>query len=180
MGIRRANRDDARAIAEVHVRAWRVAYRGLVSDELLDGLSVEDRESIWLELLSKTDASSFTLVAIGGADRIDGLCTAATPSRDDDAGERTAEIAATYVDPSRWRSGVGAALMGAALDELRLDGYEEVTLWVFAENDRARSFYRTLAFRPDGRETRHDQLEGQLAVRLRAPLPGLPPASASH
>ena len=39
----------------------------------------------------------------------------AEPCRDEDAGDRTAEIAATYVDPSRWSSGVGRSLLRETL-----------------------------------------------------------------
>ncbi len=39
--IRRAVPDDARSIAEVHVETWRAAYRGMVSDSVLDALDVE-------------------------------------------------------------------------------------------------------------------------------------------
>ncbi len=45
--VRAASSSDARAIAAVHVRAGQVAYRGLLPDELLDRLSVEDREGSW-------------------------------------------------------------------------------------------------------------------------------------
>ena len=42
--MRRAVEGDAAAIAAVHVRAWQVAYRGIVADAILDGLTVPDRE----------------------------------------------------------------------------------------------------------------------------------------
>jgi len=42
--IRPATPEDARAIAEVHVASWRYAYRGLLPDDVLDRLSVEERE----------------------------------------------------------------------------------------------------------------------------------------
>jgi len=40
MAIRTARFQDARQIAEVHVDSWRAAYRGIVPDSLLEGLSV--------------------------------------------------------------------------------------------------------------------------------------------
>ena len=45
--VRRAEKDDVPAIAGVHVRAWRTAYRGLVHDAVLDDLSVAERERMW-------------------------------------------------------------------------------------------------------------------------------------
>jgi GNAT superfamily N-acetyltransferase len=168
--VRRAVRSDARQIAEVHVRAWRAAYRGLLPDEVLDGLSVEDRERSWRELLSDPDGRSFTLVAAGGEPGVEGFCAVAVPSRDHDADALTAEVAATYVAPGRWRTGIGSALLRTALEELRSGGWREVTLWVFAENDRARSFYAKFGFEADGAERRHKWSGRQIEMRLRAGL----------
>ncbi len=92
------------------------------------------------------------------------------PSRDEDAGEGTAEAAATYVVPERWRAGIGSELLGAALSRLREAGFHEATLWVFAGNHGARAFYGTLGFEPDGAEVTHDWAAGEAAVRLRASL----------
>ena len=170
MRVRRAERGDARAIAEVHVRAWHEAYRGLLPEGVLDQFTVKRREGSWRELLDDSHGRWFTLVAVGPEARVEGFCTAATPSRDEDARERTAEIAATYVDPARWRAGIGITLLDAALAELRGGEYDDVTLWVFADNERARSFYQRFGFQPDGAEARHDWSGGQLEVRLRAAL----------
>ncbi len=41
--IREAVPKDARAIAEIHVRSWQAAYRGQLTDDYLDGLTVDDR-----------------------------------------------------------------------------------------------------------------------------------------
>jgi ribosomal protein S18 acetylase RimI-like enzyme len=168
VALRRASASDAPAIADLHVRAWRAAYSGLLPDKLLNELSVEARERSWSQLLSEADGSSFTLVAFDEDGRLKGFCAAATPSRDEDASEATAEIAATYVDAESWRAGIGSGLLDAALAELCRQGYEQATLWVFAENERARSFYREFGFEPDGREARHDWSGRKVEVRLRA------------
>jgi hypothetical protein len=44
-----------------------------------------------------------------------GFCAVVAPSRDENAGERTAEVAATYVYPQAWRFGLDTALLGSAL-----------------------------------------------------------------
>jgi hypothetical protein len=49
--IRSATPGDARAIATIHVEAWRAAYRGIVPDEYLDSLSIDGRESTWRQNL---------------------------------------------------------------------------------------------------------------------------------
>src|SRR5258708_39547141 len=44
---RAARPDDAPRMGEVHVRAWQVAYRGLMPDAYLDGLAPEERAAMW-------------------------------------------------------------------------------------------------------------------------------------
>lgn len=165
--VRRATPADAGAIADVHVRSWQIAYRGLVPDEVLDNLSIAHRASTWQTVLARNAEGAFTLVAERG--QIVGFCSIIAPSRDDDAGERTCEVAAVYVDPDHWRAGIGRKLLVAALREVAAAGAEDATLWVFAENHAALAFYRRCGFLPDGAEKRHEP-SGQKEIRLRAPI----------
>jgi ribosomal protein S18 acetylase RimI-like enzyme len=167
--VRAATPADAAAIAGVHVRSWQVAYRGIVPDEILDGLSVPDREQRWRSILVRSDEDAFTLVAERDG-RIAGFCSLMAQGRDGDLEAGTGEIAAVYVDPRSWRAGVGSALLAAALKELHAAGCAAATLWVFARNDRALAFYRGFAFAPDGGATT-DERSGEAEVRLRARLP---------
>ena len=43
MIIRRAMQNDARQIAEIIVEDWKNAYRGIIDDDFLDSMSVEER-----------------------------------------------------------------------------------------------------------------------------------------
>jgi GNAT superfamily N-acetyltransferase len=95
-----------------------------------------------------------------------GFCALAVPSRDEDTGERVAEIAAIYVTPDAWRGGVGTALLDAALTEVRARGCKSVTLWVLVDNHRARDFYARFGFTPDGAAMLHEA-SGQTELRLR-------------
>ena len=46
MEIRAATISDAYSIAEVQVAGWQAAYRGIMPDSVLDGLSVPKREEM--------------------------------------------------------------------------------------------------------------------------------------
>ncbi len=166
--VRRAVPEDAAAIATIHVRTWQAAYRGLVPDEVLDGLSVEQREKFWREAAAGGQGAGAVFVATDDGVVV-GFCALASASRDDDADERVAEIGAIYVNPDVWRSGVGTALMDVALGDLRAGDSQSVTLWVLANNRQARDFYAQLGFQPDGAEMTHES-SGQIEVRLRASL----------
>jgi ribosomal protein S18 acetylase RimI-like enzyme len=162
--VRRAVLEDAASIAAVHVRTWQVAYRGLMPEEVLDGLSVEKREENWRRALSAGEV--FAVYVAVEEMGVVGFCAVGAPSRDDDAGKGVAEIGAIYVDPDSWRMGVGRALMDVALADLRAAGWRQVTLWVLAENQQARDFYRRFGFEPDGAEMTHEG-SGETEVRLR-------------
>ena len=165
--MRRATPADAGAIADVHVRSWQIAYRGLVPDDVLDNLSPAHGESTWQTLLARNTEGAFTLVA--ERDQIVGFCSIVAPSRDDDADGRTCEVAAVYVDPGHWRAGIGSDLLVAALRDVAAAGGEDVTLWVLAENHAALAFYRRFGFVADGAERWHEP-SGQNEIRLRAPI----------
>jgi GNAT superfamily N-acetyltransferase len=92
------------------------------------------------------------------------------PCRDDDTETTTGEIWALYVDPDRWRAGVGRALADAALADLRRRGFSEATVWTLAESPRNLRFYEALGFELDGAQQRRESFGAPLEVRLRRPL----------
>jgi len=92
-------------------------------------------------------------------------------SRDRDVGREIGEIWSFFVAVSRWRAGIGRALMAAVLDDLRERGYAEASVWSFAANDRANEFYEAQGFTRDGAERREDVWANELEVRLRRALP---------
>jgi GNAT superfamily N-acetyltransferase len=92
-------------IATIHIEAWRVAYRGIIPDEFLRSLSIEQRHAAWQQALEA--GHPFTWVAEEGDVALGWISAAA--SRDVDAGQSTGEIWAVYIDPSHWGEGIGRA-----------------------------------------------------------------------
>jgi GNAT superfamily N-acetyltransferase len=173
IAVREATPRDAREIARVHVAAWQVAYRGLMADELLDGLSVDRREEFWREILRAPpfDGQRTWISALDGVAR--GFATAG-PSRDPRADLRlTGEVQALYVDPPAWRQGHGRRLMQTAMKYLADRGHGEATLWMVGGNLRALQFYEALGWHPDG-TTRCGTWEGiaQNEIRYHRRLSG--------
>ncbi len=100
-----------------------------------------------------------------------GFCSL-IPTRDTDAEAATGEVAALYVSPERWRSGVGQALLHACIDAARLRRYRAVTLWVMTANVAARCFYEKLGFALDGASRVEERGSYALTeVRYRLDLP---------
>jgi GNAT superfamily N-acetyltransferase len=165
--VRPAADADAAAIAAIHVRGWRAAYRGLVPEVVLAGLSVDRRERGWRELIAAARAPSVTLVGeVDGV--VTGFCSVVAPTRDDGAPPWTAEVAAIYVEPLRWRGGVGGALLERALHDLADDGWRRATLWVLERNDAAVAFYGRYGFAADGAAKDDVALEAREVRMVRA------------
>lgn len=160
--IRRAAANDAAGIAAVHVRAWQKAYRGQIPDDVLDSLDESQRAARWVELIAQPGHALQIAVRDGA---VVGFCSLIR-SRDPGSVGDTGEIAALYVDPEHWRSGVGAALLGASLDVARSTGYRVITLWVLASNVLGRRFYERLGFASDG-ETKLDVREAYSLHEMR-------------
>lgn len=141
MHIRAAVAGDAGPIARVHVRAWRLAYRGILPPRVLDALSEQRREVVWAERIA---ANARILVAdMDGA--VDGWISFG-PSHDDDATPSDGEVYGLYVAPDCWFKGIGAALLTEARRTLSALGYRVARLWVFEANDRASLFYGRQGF----------------------------------
>jgi len=163
--VRRAGPADSAGIARVHVRSWQAGYRGLLTGDELAGDSEAERDATWSGLM--TDGGGPVVLVAENDAKIVGFCAVATPSRDPDAAHDVAEVAALYVDPSAWGTGVGRALMEVALEPLRAGPWLAVTLWVMSGNERAHGFYGRLGFTADGAR-RSDRAGSE--VRLRASL----------
>lgn len=151
--IRPARPEDARGVAEVHVASWRHAYRGLLPDDSLERLSVDDREAMWLSVFAHPDPRSGAFVAeVEG--RVVGFASFG-PSRDEDVPERTGEVPAIYIDPTVLGTGLGRELFEAATIALRDAGFARATLWVLEANALARRFYEKVGWAWDGAVSTH-------------------------
>ena len=135
MLLRAATPDDAKGVANVHVRAWQVGYRGLMPDEYLDALRPEDRAKRYT-FGSSDPLQPATIVAVD-AGVICGFATTGPALSTD--GHGSGELYALYVDPPSWGVGVGRALIAAAREHLCSQGFSEACLWVLVGNDRRRA-----------------------------------------
>jgi GNAT superfamily N-acetyltransferase len=147
MMIRLATSADAWAIARVHVLSWQTGYRGLVSDSLLDGLSIERRATFWAAVFKEPLPNQQTFVADFSGD-VRGFVTGGR-CRDEDS-TTSGELQAIYVLPEQWDTGTGSALHKACMDALRADAFTDATLWVIEGNDRALRFYGKHRWKHDG------------------------------
>jgi GNAT superfamily N-acetyltransferase len=136
--IRPATVADARALAELEVRAWRWAYVDVVAEQEM--ITVEEREAFW-----SSDAIDGAFVAeVGG--RAVGVVRVGPDSDDVMIGL----LGGLDVEPAAQGAGIGTALYDRAVAQLRAAGFVEAVLWVFAANGHARGFFERRGWTADG------------------------------
>ena len=163
--VRAAQAGDAIPLAEVYVASWHAAYRGIMPDELLDGLSIATQTARWQKMLAGISRGQNRAWVVEGEGAVRGFVVTG-PLRGEETVTHTGEIWAMYLDPGSWRRGLGRALMTHAEADLRDRGFESMALWVLTRNAPARAFYEAVGYRASG-ETRVDRMGSALLEETR-------------
>lgn len=165
--IRPARVADAPGIARVHWDSHQTTYvaPGRVEREKVEAWTMVIRVSFWTANLAIANdvyppPEGFHRMAIWVAEVGGEIVGWANTSAGRDAdGPRDLELEGLYVLDAHHGTGVGQALLDAAV------GDRPAYLWVLADNPRARAFYRRNGFEPDGAE-HVDAVWEALEVRL--------------
>ncbi|GIH90623.1 GNAT family N-acetyltransferase [Planobispora siamensis] len=172
--VRDGVQDDVEAVLRIKNETWRAAYRGLLPQDFLDGLSVTPGA---LEFWREWTTSGGGHLLVGGrsgdtgggpGEEIAGFSVFGSErdpeqdpeqdrerdrAADGEGGEAggNGEVYAIYVLPGHWSTGLGLALMTRSIERLREMGHREAGLWVLEGNARARRFYERFGFTLSGR-----------------------------
>jgi GNAT superfamily N-acetyltransferase len=156
--IRPATVADARALAELEVRAWRWAYVDIVAEQ--DMIAIDEREVRW----SSPSALAGAFVAEVG-ERVVGVVQAGPDEDDRAVGPAVTDVAQAgpepdsasvgllgvlAVEPAAQGAGLGAALYGHAVEQLRSAGVAVAVVWLFDRDGHARCFYERRGWHADG------------------------------
>lgn len=144
--IRAARIEDADALADVAVRAWRETYPAIMPAEYLANLSVEARAKMFRERLTQLPPKQALLVAVDDAETVAGFA-ACGPTRDACLGTDGEIFAINLLNRAK-RQRVGHAMMAAMAQDLAAQGFNAVGLWVLDANAPALAFYRKLGGTP--------------------------------
>ena len=142
MSTRKATLADIDGLVDVHIASWKVAYKGLMPDEVLENISPVKRRENWDRNLR--DSKSQTVIYEQDA-RVVGFASFG-PSRDDDADNSLiAELMGLYVHPDAWRRGIGRTLW-VQVEIALVTKFKEVTVWLLRDNEPAKEFYQAMGF----------------------------------
>ena len=135
---------DATSIAQVHVESWKQAYRGLMSDEILDDPEFPARRKrMWEAILTDPQYADRAAAVAEQNGAIVGIALTCPPEDADATWDR--QLAVLYVLQDHHGSGIAARLVDTALNRS-----ESAALWVADPNPRAQAFYSKIGFCPDG------------------------------
>ena len=140
MQIREATPSDLEAIAKLHTRSWRGAYRGMLSDAYLDGNLLADRRALWQQRFSAPTANQHIVVA-----EIDQTVVGLACAFGDHDARWGTLLENIHVAPEHKGAGIGAQLvMHIAQWSARSHTSDVLRLWVLAANVAAQGFYQRL------------------------------------
>ena len=132
---------ESSALGEVHVRAWRETYPGLLPAAYLAALRPEFHAARFRKQLNRQVPGEVVLAAEGAGGLV-GYCAGALLSVDGRIAD--AEVFTLYLLRSAQGRGLGARMLGAAASALQAQGAASLVIWVLVANKPARAFYEHL------------------------------------
>ncbi|MEU6860334.1 GNAT family N-acetyltransferase [Glycomyces sp. NPDC046736] len=151
MRIRTGGPADADEIVQVRNASWRAAYRGIISEDVLDALPEVASEQ-FVRNLARRREYAHTFVAEKGPNVI-GFASvgwARAEVEEDAVGPGVpGEVWSIYVHPDHWGRGTGFALMREAHQWLTERDMLPIRVWELIGNETGRKFYDRYGFVPD-------------------------------
>lgn len=143
--VRSARADEAPLLAHLHRRSALVGFAHIFPPDAPPPTH-EHLLRRWGEWLGADhQRSGGVLVADAGAGPV-GVALAGPDPTD----PVTGHLSRLYVEPALWGRGLGRRLHDAAIDLLVQKRFTDATLWVLEGNQRARSWFERLGWRPTG------------------------------
>lgn len=130
MIIRKANVDDAKGIAKVHVDSWKSTYKEIIPKEYLDNLSYEKRTKLWE--INIGEKENFVVTAVDTDGKVIGFADAWKRNRNTE--DKTIDLTSIYLLESYQGKGIGKQLLKEVFKHFKDQGYEKVFVDVLEDN----------------------------------------------
>ena len=133
MNIREANAEDMELIANLYVMNWKKTYVGLLPDNFLNGLTVNDGINKWQEYLTKEKHRIFV------AYENENFLGFSACKEDEELKN------CLYLDSESSRGkGVGTKLINTVGSYAYIKGYEHMSICIVKGNDKAKRIYEKM------------------------------------
>lgn len=138
--VRKVKLNDLRDVVNIQVSGWQTAYRGIVDDNYLDNMNVEEkldkRKRDYLD-------SGFIVAEING--EVVGFCRFIDSNiYSSDISIADCELMALYVKPDRKRNGIGKKLIEYVKEYFKSIGKTKMVLWCLKDNEPSKIFYEKM------------------------------------
>ncbi len=136
--IRRLAMDDVSSAARIVVDGWKEAYSGIIDDDYLNSLNVEEKIRIFTKYVDK---DNFVVAIMDG--EVVGFCrfiydNSFSPNID----YIDCELMAIYVRPDLKSRGIGATMFKDVAKRLRKKNRATMLVWCLADNVDSIEFYK--------------------------------------
>ena len=164
INIRKAIAEDAYDLAFCHISSWQSAYKGIVPDEYLEKMLIEKDQLIerYRNNIKDTGYPEYFCVMYDG--KIIGFIIINISF--DNEKHNIGEIWAVYLIEEFRNMGYGKEMLKFSIEKLKNLESEEIFLWVFEENIKARKFYEKNNFNYNG-EKRENSWYGKPLIQLK-------------
>ncbi len=140
VSVREGNFEDVDQIAEIHVHAWQDAYKDILPQNFLDGLSAERRANQWRESIKVNQSNGQNgLFVVSDGNKIYGFAACGAARDKDFSGY--GELFAIYVSPEYQKHGYGSKLFEKVRSFLVNKGFNRAYVWSLEKNTPAHKAY---------------------------------------
>ena len=138
--IRNVKKEDLWSVSSIVVDGWKSAYRGIIDDDFLDSLKIEDNYNRGLKDYQE---NGFIVAEVNN--EVVGFCRYTINNLfSQDVKDIDCELCAIYVKPDMKRQGIGAALFQYVIQEQKKNENRKMILWCLKENYNSRKFYEKM------------------------------------
>lgn len=145
--IRRAKIGDEGTLAYIQTESWKSAFQHILTPEALQEATQMDRATLMYRRILERNYGNGYLLSVDGKDH----CIAWWSATREADMPGYAELICIHSLPDNRGKGFGGKMMETVLRDAAVAGYKKIMLWVFEKNTRARHFYETHGFAPNGK-----------------------------
>lgn len=140
--IRKAKIEDSNSIANLILRGWQTAYKGLIDQEFLDDMQEDEMSKGWKRNIFSQNESN-NIYVYEEENKILGVIRFGKPDDENDE-LHNAEIHVLYVEPELKRNGIGSKLFNYAKNYFIEHNRKKLIIWCLKGNDPSIEFYKKM------------------------------------